>query len=78
MIVVEKLSKRFGTVQVLNSLDFVVPQNQVVGFLGVNGAGKTTTMRILSTALQPSSGTVTIGGHNVVEQPAKIRGMLGY
>ena len=78
MIVVEKLSKRFGTVQVLNNLEFVAPQNQVVGFLGVNGAGKTTTMRILSTALQPSSGTVTIGGHNVVEQPEKIRGMLGY
>ena len=78
MIVVEKLSKQFGTVQVLNSLDFVVPENQVVGFLGVNGAGKTTTMRILSTALQPSTGSVTIGGHNVVEQPEKIREMLGY
>ena len=78
VIVVEKLSKRFGEVQILDGMDFVAPSNQVVGFLGVNGAGKTTTMRILSTALQPSSGTVTIGGHNVVEQPEIVRGMLGY
>lgn len=78
VIVVKKLSKRFGTIQVLDGLDCAVPQNQVVGFLGVNGAGKTTTMRILSTALQPTSGTVTIGGHNVLEQPAEVRGMLGY
>ena len=78
MIVVENLSKRFGSVQVLDGLECVVPNNQVVGFLGVNGAGKTTTMRILSTALQPSGGTVTIGGHNVVEQPEMIREMLGY
>ena len=78
MIVVDKLSKQFGTARVLDGLDCVVPQNQVVGFLGVNGAGKTTTMRILSTALQPTSGTVTIGGHNVLEQPEVIRRMLGY
>ena len=45
---------------------------------GVNGAGKTTTMRILSTALQPTSGTVTIGGCNVVEQPEKFVICLDY
>ena len=78
VIVVENLSKRFGAVQVLDGLECIVPPNQVVGFLGVNGAGKTTTMRILSTALQPSAGTVTIGGHNVVEQPEMVRKMLGY
>ena len=78
VIVVEKLSKRFGSVQVLDGLDCTVPQNQVVGFLGVNGAGKTTTMRILSTALQPTSGTVVIGGYNVQEQPEAVRGMMGY
>ena len=78
VIVVEKLSKRFGSVQVLDGLDCTVPQNQVVGFLGVNGAGKTTTMRILSTALQPTSGVVTIGGYNVQEQPETVRNMMGY
>ena len=78
VIVVEKLSKSFGAVEVLKSMDFVVPPNQVVGFLGVNGAGKTTTMRILSTALKPSSGSVHIGDCDVVQSPEAARAKIGY
>ena len=78
MIVVEKLSKNFGNVEVLKSMDFVVPPNQVVGFLGVNGAGKTTTMRILSSVLKPSAGSVHIGECDVVENPEVARAKIGY
>ena len=78
MIVVDKLTKQYGDVPVLQGVSFEVPANGLVGFLGVNGAGKTTTMRILTTALQPTSGTVHICGVDVITNPQDIRSDIGY
>ncbi|MDR0504694.1 MAG: ABC transporter ATP-binding protein [Bifidobacteriaceae bacterium] len=61
-IVVEKLTKRFGTVQALNGLDLTVRQGEVLGFLGPNGAGKSTTLRILLGLLRADSGHVQLLG----------------
>ena len=61
-LVVDHLTKRFGTVVALDDLAFEVAQGQVFGFLGANGAGKTTTMRITLGVLEPDAGRVTWKG----------------
>jgi sodium transport system ATP-binding protein len=50
----------------------------MIGLLGVNGAGKTTCLRILATILRPSSGTAIVNGHNVVDEPEKVRANIGF
>lgn len=71
------LVKHFGDVKALNGIDLEVEQGTVVGLLGPNGSGKTTTVRILSTLLQPDSGSATIGGHNVLKEPDAVRQVIG-
>jgi ABC-2 type transport system ATP-binding protein len=71
------LIKHFGEVKALNGIDLEVEQGTVVGLLGPNGSGKTTTVRILSTLLQPDSGSATIGGHNVLKEPDAVRQVIG-
>ncbi len=71
------LVKHFGEVKALNGIDLDVEQGKVVGLLGPNGSGKTTTVRILSTLLRPDSGTATIGGHDVVQDPDAVRQLIG-
>ena len=61
-IEIRDLTKRFGSVEAVRSLDFVVEPGRVTGFLGPNGAGKTTTLRMLLGLVSPTSGTATIGG----------------
>lgn len=72
------LTKNYGEVQVLKSLDLEVPQHSIFGFLGPNGAGKTTTMRILLGLSSPSWGTAEIFGKNVEIEGLEIRSRLGY
>jgi ABC-2 type transport system ATP-binding protein len=76
-VVVEGLTKKFGTVEALAGIDFAVPHGTVLGLLGPNGAGKTTAVRILTTLLRPSSGRATVDGLDVVEQPARVRERIG-
>jgi ABC-2 type transport system ATP-binding protein len=78
MISIQNLQKRFGSTHALQGLSFDVEEGDVYGFLGPNGAGKTTTMRILATLLRPDSGTASINGINVVQEPAKVRPLIGY
>jgi sodium transport system ATP-binding protein len=61
-----------------HDLSFSVEAGTVFGLLGSNGAGKSTTMRMLATLTQPSSGTATVCGHDVVRAPAAVRASLGY
>ena len=77
MIEVEGLVRRLGDTTVLDGLSFVVPAGSVTGFLGPNGAGKTTTMRVLSTLLRPSDGTVRIAGLDVVDDALEVRRIIG-
>ncbi len=78
MIKVENLTKIFGAKRAVDGVSFSVERGEVLGFLGPNGAGKSTTMRMLTGFLPPSSGTVTVGGFDMGEQPIPAKKLLGY
>ena len=78
MIKVENLVKSFGTKLAVNDVSFSVERGEVLGFLGPNGAGKSTTMRMLTGFIPPTPGRVTIGGHDVVEDPLPAKRLIGY
>lgn len=67
-----------GELRAVDNLSFTCPTGRIYGLLGANGAGKTTTLRLLATLLQPSSGTATLNGHDIVAAPEKVRGSLGF
>jgi ABC-2 type transport system ATP-binding protein len=72
------LTKRYGTVTALDSLDLDVPAGSVFGFLGPNGAGKTTTLRILTSLAQATAGHATVGGVPVGHGEPNRSGKIGY
>jgi len=78
MIKVENLTKIFGAKRAVDGVSFSVERGEVLGFLGPNGAGKSTTMRMLTGFLPPTSGTVTVGGYDMSEQPIPAKKLLGY
>jgi ABC-2 type transport system ATP-binding protein len=78
MIRVETLSKDFGSRRAVRDLSFNAHKGEILGFLGPNGAGKTTTMRILTGYMPPTSGTVEIGGFDVVDNSLEVRRLVGY
>jgi sodium transport system ATP-binding protein len=69
---------RQGRLVALADVSFDAAAGQVYGLLGPNGAGKTTALRILSTVLRPTAGTVTINGFDVVHQPSEVRRQIGF
>jgi ABC-2 type transport system ATP-binding protein len=73
----EGLVKSYGEVLALDGLDLGVPEGSVLGLLGPNGAGKTTAVRILTTLLEPDSGTATVAGIDVAEDPNEVRSRIG-
>jgi oleandomycin transport system ATP-binding protein len=76
-IAAEGLVKHFGTTKALDGVDLEVGRGQVLGVLGPNGAGKTTAVRILGTLLRPDAGRATVGGYDVVRDPARVRELIG-
>ena len=78
MIEVQGLTKTFGSVVAVSDVSFRIRERTITGLLGPNGAGKTTTLRMLAGVLGPSSGTITIAGHDILEDPLKARASLGY
>jgi len=78
MIEADALSKFYGSFIATENVSFVIPQGQVAAFLGPNGAGKSTTMKLLTGFLAPSSGTASIGGHNVATHRIEASRLLGY
>lgn len=78
MINASELTKYYGEKIALDRVSFEIQAGECVGFLGRNGAGKTTVLKILSTALLPSSGRATIDGHDVVEEPDAVRRLIGF
>ena len=77
MIEVTGLSKRFGDVQAIDGVSFVVPKGRITGLLGPNGAGKSTTLRILATVLQADAGEVRIDGVDAARDPLEARRRIG-
>ncbi len=78
LVEVRNLRRRFGEVNAVEDLSFEIWPGQVVGFIGANGAGKTTTMRMMATLEVPTSGSIRIGGHDVLNFPNEVRRMVGW
>ena len=77
MILVENLSKKFGNITAVDNISFEIKDGSIFGFLGPNGAGKTTTIRMLSTLIKPTSGTIIIDGKELSKNGEYIRSILG-
>jgi len=78
MIQVENLVKAFGPKLAVNDVSFSVERGEVLGFLGPNGAGKSTTMRMVTGFIPPTSGTIKVGGYDVLETPLPAKRLIGY
>ena len=83
MIHVRELTKHYqdlrrGRFTALAGISFDAVPGEIFGLLGPNGAGKTTALRILSTVLQPSSGTAMVNGYDVLTQPSQVRYQIGF
>ena len=78
MIEVSHLTKRYGTHTAIADLSFHIEKGQIYGLLGPNGAGKSTTMNIMTGCLSASSGSVTVGGHDIFEEAGPAKRLLGY
>src|SRR5207237_293858 len=78
MIKVEGLTKRYARNVAVDNISFEVEKGGIVGFLGPNGAGKTTTMRVLTCFLPPTSGSASVAGFDVLEQPLEVKKRIGY
>jgi ABC-2 type transport system ATP-binding protein len=78
MIKIENLVKAFGAKRAVDGVSFAVERGEVLGFLGPNGAGKSTTMRMITGFIPPTSGKVTVGGHDVTEAPLEAKRLIGY
>lgn len=77
MIDTENLTRKFGNLTAVNNLNLHIDKGEVFGFLGPNGAGKTTTIRMLACLIAPTSGTATIAGYNIQQDPLKVRQSVG-
>jgi ABC-2 type transport system ATP-binding protein len=78
MIKVENLVKTFGQKRAVDGVSFSVGRGEVLGFLGPNGAGKSTSMRMITGFIPPTSGSVAVGGFNMLEDPIPAKRLIGY
>ncbi|MHB1567129.1 MAG: ATP-binding cassette domain-containing protein [Acidiferrobacter sp.] len=77
IIDVRDLVKKYGDFAAVNGVSFAVPAGTIFGFLGPNGAGKTTIIKMLTTVLKPTSGSILINGHDPLRQQRRVRRSFG-
>lgn len=78
MIKITELTKNYGPVEAVKSIDFEIQDGEIVGFLGANGAGKTTTLKMITGYLAPTSGVVEVNGLDITESQLEIQKRIGY
>jgi ABC-2 type transport system ATP-binding protein len=78
MITIKNLSKRYGDKLAVDDLTFSVAPGEVLGFLGANGAGKSTTMRMIAGFIAPTTGQVSVCGHDIEKAPVEAKSCMGY
>ena len=78
MVEVKKLTKNYGNITAVDNISFTVGEGEILGFLGPNGAGKSTTMNIITGYISSTSGTVTIDGKEILENPKEAKAKIGY
>ena len=74
----EFTDKKRGRIRAVQDVSFTCRPGEIYGLLGANGAGKTTTLRLLATLLQPTAGTASVAGFDVVQQPERVRAQVGF
>lgn len=77
-VIVKSLDKRFGPIHAVRDISFSVKKGEVLGFLGPNGAGKSTTMKMITGFLEPTAGTVSVCGYDILEDPIRVKEKIGY
>ena len=78
MLQLNGIVKRYGDFVAVNGIDLTVPRGEIFGFLGPNGAGKTTTIRMVAGVLEPTEGSVVIGGYDLATHPREAKSRIGY
>jgi ABC-2 type transport system ATP-binding protein len=78
MISISNLTKKFDTTIAINNLSLEIQAGETFGLIGPDGAGKTTTMRVISTAMNPTSGRVMVGSVDTAQNPEAVKQMIGY
>lgn len=78
MITIDRLTKVYGTLPAIQDISFDVKRGEVLGFLGPNGAGKTTTMKIITSFMPPTSGSVKVAGYDTVSDAIQVKRLIGY
>jgi ABC-2 type transport system ATP-binding protein len=78
VIEVKELTRYYGETRAIHNVSFDVQKGEVLGLLGPNAAGKTTTMKILTCYMPPTSGSATVGGFDIWDQPMEIKQRIGY
>ena len=78
MVEVKNLTKFYGSIKAVDDISFTVETGEVLGFLGPNGAGKSTTMNMITGYLSSTSGTVTIDGCEILDDPIHAKSKIGY
>jgi len=77
-IIVENITKTYGSQKALDSISFSIDAGEIVGFLGPNGAGKSTMMKIITAYITQTEGVVCVNGHNVASEPMLVKQSVGY
>jgi len=78
MIKIKNLTKKYGKKLAVDNISFTVKEGEILGFLGPNGAGKSTTMNILTGYLSATSGEVSVGGFDILDNPIEAKKKIGY
>ena len=78
MIAIHDLVKRYGQFTAVDGVSLDVQPGEIHGFLGPNGAGKTTTLRMIAGLLKPTTGSVTVNGHDMTQHPEQAKASLGF
>ena len=78
MIEVKNLTKMYGSKAAVDDISFTVNEGEILGFLGPNGAGKSTTMNIITGYSSSTTGTVTVNGAEILDNPIKVKSQIGY
>lgn len=78
MIEVKNLKKKYGNFIAVDDISFTVKDGEIVGFLGPNGAGKSTTMNMMTGFIEPTEGTISINGYDIIKKSKKAKMQIGY
>ena len=78
IIETRELTRRFGALTAVDHLNLTIAEGEIFGLVGPDGAGKTTTLRMLCGLMDPSEGTATVAGHDVMRDPQAVKDQIGY